>query len=96
MKLCNELYLHQVTLGRHFHLEQPQGLEALTQKELNDVAIGTLRIVFDMCEVGGLKIVRGNAFLRKRTVVYTTSGKLHLDLEARYCRGNYMHELIRG
>ena len=52
--------------------------------------------MFDMCEVGGLKIPRGNAFLRKRTVVYTTSRKLHLDLEARYCRGNYVHELIRG
>ena len=23
LKLCNELYLHQVALGRHFHLEQP-------------------------------------------------------------------------
>ena len=60
LTLCCELYWHQVSLGRHFHLEQSQGSEALVQKELDDVVSGTYRTVFDMCEVGELRIPNGN------------------------------------
>ena len=41
--------------GNHFHLEQTQGFEALVQDELEDVW-GTYGTVFDMCEVGGLRV----------------------------------------
>ena len=73
LRLCNEVYLHQVAVGRHFHLEQPQGSEVIDQPEMEDVRAGTLRTVFDMCEVGGLKVPKGNSYLRKRSVIYTTS-----------------------
>eukprot|EP00435_Cladocopium_sp_Y103_P017364 s1359_g4.t1 len=96
LKLCCELYWHQVSLNRHFHLEQPQGSEAMEQKELRDVVWGTYRTVFDMCEVGGLKIPKGNNYLRKRTVVLTTSKEFHSLLDARYCRKNHLHSPILG
>ena len=50
LQLCTELFCHQVSLGRPFHLEQPQGCEALNQGKLKDVVSGTFRTVFDMCE----------------------------------------------
>lgn len=48
LKLCTEIFWHQVGLGRHFHLEQPRGSEALEQKELEGVVAGTYYTVFDM------------------------------------------------
>ena len=69
LELCSDLYWYQVSRGRHFHLEQPQGSEATEQPELDEVVLGTYRTVFDMCEVGELKIPKGNNYLRKRTVV---------------------------
>ena len=92
--LCRQLYLHQVSEGRHFHLEQPQGSEMLEEKAMWEIKCGTLRTVFDMCEVGKLKI--GNNFLRKRSVVQTTSRTMHESLDCRYCRGRHSHRPIVG
>ena len=96
LRLCCDLYWHQVVLGRHFHLEQPQGSEAVDQRELRDVVWGTYRTVFDMCGVGKLRVPPGNNFLRKRTVVLTTSKEFHSLLDARYCRKNHLHQPILG
>jgi hypothetical protein len=94
--LCTEIFWHQVSLGRHFHLEQPRGSEALEQKELEDVVAGTYYTVFDMCEAGQLKVPPGNNYLRKRTVVLTTSKEFHILLDARYCRKGHEHRPILG
>ena len=96
LRLCCELFWHQVIHRRHFHLEQPQGSEALVQKELRDVVQGTYHTVFDMCEVGGLRIPRGNNFLRKRTIVLTTSKSCHGSLDSRYCQRQHQHVPIQG
>ena len=96
LKLCTEIFWHQVSLGRHFHLEQPRGSEALEQKELEDVVAGTYYTVFDMCEAGQLKVPPGNNYLRKRTVVLTTSKEFHILLDARYCRKGHEHRPILG
>ena len=94
LELCQEIYWYQVSQGRHFHMEQPQGSEMLEQKEVEDIAWGTYRTVFDMCEVGKLRL--GNNYLRKRTVVHTTSRTLHETLDSRYCRKNHPHRQIAG
>jgi hypothetical protein len=96
LRLCCDLFWHQVIHRRHFHLEQPQGSEALVQKELDDVVQGTYRTVFDMCEVGGLRIPQGNNFLRKRTIVLTTSKSCHGNLDSRYCQQQHDHVPIQG
>ena len=70
--LCREVYEYQVMGGNHFHMEQPRGSEVFEQSALEEVVQGTLRAEFDMCEVGKLRVPRGNNFLRKRTVVRTT------------------------
>lgn len=46
LELCNEVYWHQVGSGGHFHLEQPQGSEAICQDELSYVFEGTLKTTF--------------------------------------------------
>eukprot|EP00435_Cladocopium_sp_Y103_P061648 s411_g23.t1 len=96
LQLCREVYEFQVLGGRHFHMEQPQGSEAFDQKVLQDVVQGTLRSVFDMCEVGKLRVPQGNNFLRKRSVVRTTSRELHETLDSRYCKQRHNHQPIEG
>ena len=49
-------------------MEQPGGSEDFEQKALEEMVHGTLRAEFDMCEVGKLRVPKGNNFLRKRTV----------------------------
>ena len=39
LTLCNDLYMHQVSKGHHFHLEQPQGSEAIDQPEVKDITV---------------------------------------------------------
>lgn len=78
-------------VGGHFHIEQPQGSEMFERKSMKDIAEGTLISMFDMCQVGGLKMPVGNNYLRKRTVVQTTSRELHETLDARY-----NHQPIEG
>ena len=39
LKLCNEVFLHQMEVGGHFHLEQPQGSEAIDQPEVKDITV---------------------------------------------------------
>ena len=34
LRLCNEVYHFQVLVGRHFHMEQPQGSEVFDQPEV--------------------------------------------------------------
>ena len=96
LSLCEELYWHQVSNDRHFHLEQPKGSEALVQKQMDGVIQGTYRTVFVMCEAGGLKVPQGNNYLRKRTVVLRTSKVCHAALDSRYCTKQHVHSHIKG
>ena len=96
LSLRSEVYDYQVVNGRHFHMEQPQGSEVFEQKRLENVVNGTLRAVFDMCEVGKLKVPQGNNFLRKRSIVRTTSRELHETLDSRYCSKRHNHQPIEG
>ena len=102
LRLCNDVYWFQMFHGGHFHLEQPQGSEAIFQPEVSDIYHGTLCTTFDMCEVGKLvapKYCRrtlGNNFLRKRTTVYTSSKIFHEAFDHRFCPGNHQHVLIAG
>ena len=96
LELCREVYEYQVVKGNHFHMEQPQGSEVFDQPVLESVVLGTLKTVFDMCEVGKLRVPTGNNFLRKRTTVRTTSRELHESLDARYCNQRHKHQPIEG
>lgn len=95
LQLCAEVYHHQMEHGRHFHLEQPIGSDALTQPELREVKEGTLRTCFDMCRVGNLRAPNGD-LMRKRTVVHTTSRRLRELLDARFCTRDHAHQPIVG
>ena len=85
LQLCNELYMHQVSEGRHFQLEQPQGSEMMKQPQLVEAHLGTLPATFDMCTVGRLNLPGSSQFLRKRTTVYTTCRSLFNALHDRKC-----------
>ena len=94
--LCNQLYLHQVSHSRHFHLEQPRGSEMIMQKELNDARLGTLPATIDMCQVGKLRLPETNHFLQKRTQIFTTSRTVFQTLHGQTCEGQHAHVPIKG
>ena len=96
LSLCRDIYEYQVMNGRHFHMEQPQGSEVFELPIMEDIVQGTLCSEFDMCRVGKLKVPEGNSYLRKRTVVRTTSRELHECLDARYCTKRHNHRPIEG
>ena len=101
LRLCRDVYWHQIGVGGQFHLEQPQGSEAIYQRELRDVFEGTLCTTVDMCEVGKLmapriKNAKGNSFLRKRTTVFTSSKVFHTAFDCRLCSGAHRHTPIIG
>ena len=96
LDLCNQLYLHQVAMGRHFHLEQPRGSEMVLQPRLQETIMGTLPAFFDMCQAGRLKAPNVDKFLKKRTQVLTTSRIVHAQLHNVNCQGTHEHEPIKG
>ena len=96
LELCNALYLHQVAKGKHFHLEQPYGSEMTKQPQLDDVTMGTLPAIFDMCQAGKLKAPNQQHFLQKRTQVLTTSRIMHGILHAQNCTHEHAHQPIKG
>ena len=102
LRLCNDVNWFQMVNGGHFHLEQPQGSEAILQSKVRDIYHGTLCTTFDMCEVGKLlapKVMqrtRGNNYLRKRATVYTSSKIFHEAFYHQYCPGNHQHVPIAG
>ena len=96
LKLCNDLYNHQVARGKHFHLEQPMGSEMTKQPQLSDAMTGTLPAFFDMCQAGKLKSPNKEKFLKKRTQVRTTSRRVHQLLHHVNCDGNHEHQPIKG
>ena len=96
LKLCNDLYLHQMSYNRHFHLEQPVGSEMMEQPELWDAAQGTLAATFDMCRVGDLHLPHETERIQKCTRVYTTCRRLFNNLHGRRCNKQHQHRHIAG
>lgn len=96
LTLCNQIYLHQISHGHHFHMEQPRGSEMIQQPELTDVRMGTLPATFDMCQVGDLKLPGSQEYLQKRTQVFTTSRKLFERIHQTFCQGEHVHRPIKG
>ena len=65
LELCNEVYGFQVASGNHFHFEQPQGSEVFDQQVMEGIVLycsGDPKTVFDMCEVGRLRVPKGNNY----------------------------------
>ena len=96
LKLCNDLYMHQVGANRHFHLEQPLGSEMIDQPEMTDTKLGTLPATFDMCHVGSLKLPQQESYLQKRTQVFTTSRRMFDTLHSQFCTRSHAHTHIKG
>ena len=88
--------MHQVGANKHFHLEQPQVSELMDQPEIMDTKLGTLKAMFDMCQVGKLKLPESESYLQKQTQVSTTSRRLFENLHTQMCPKNHDHDHIKG
>ena len=66
------------------------------QPQLQDIRLGTLPAIFDMCQVGRLHLPSSKDFHQKRTQVFTTSRKLFERVHEQFCNGNHQHNPIKG
>ena len=96
LHLCNQIYLHQISKGNHFHLEQPRGSDMLKQPQLDDVVTGTLPAFFDMCQAGKLRDPNHDKYIKKSTQVLTTSRHMHTILHNQNCPQTHEHQQIKG
>ena len=81
--------------GRHFHMEQPQGSGLIKLEAMKEVLKHVQVASFDMCRFG-LKIPGTNSYLRKRSVVLTTSLQLFETLDGQRCQQDHFHLRIEG
>ena len=96
LSLRNEIYLHQISKGRHFHIEQPSGSDLFKQPQVDDIVTGCLPAFFDMCQAGKLRDPHNKHFLRKPTQVLTTSRTMHTQLHNCTCPHTHQHTPIKG
>lgn len=93
------MYWHQVCLGKHVHLEQPSGSDMMKQ-EVYDIATVQERCRRHLINARWVDCVcrriQDDRFLRKRTVVHTTSRIVHSLLHRRWCNQDHEHRRIEG
>ena len=95
VQLCARLCKYQTDRNRHFHLEQPRGSGLLQLEILHPIFQHVLMARVDMCRFG-LKIPKTNRFLRKSSVILTTSIQMHEKLDCQNCPQNHLHQPIEG
>ena len=87
---------HQVSLEKHFHLEQPEGSAMLKLPSVGPLLNVAHPCVFDLCKVGKLKEPVTGMPIRKRLQVCTTSMELKQTFDGQRCLGIHEHYQIAG
>jgi hypothetical protein len=97
IQLCSVIYMHQLTVGDHFHchMEQPNSSDLYRTPEAQDIMAYSLAAKFDMCPFN-LRDPQTNEFYQKRTQVRTSSNTLKHILERNQCPRNHVHKQIAG
>ena len=90
------LFEHQVSNGKHFHLEQPGGSLFLQHPKIVSMAPIARKCMFDMCMAGGLKEPLTQKHIKKAMTVITTSKQVCDVLDSHKCRGEHEHHQIAG
>ena len=93
LRLCARLCAYQVSLGRHFHIEQPGGSEMCQQSCMAEVVSAGVHV--DMCRFG-LRLPGSSRLIRKSTEIRTTSSVVAKALEGRTCTRDHPHQPIQG
>ena len=95
LRLCNLLMKIQRENDRHCHIENPAGSGLWKQPEIQESLQSTLPAKFDQCQMG-LKHPQNHRLIQKRTIVQTTSKKIHEILDDHLCSGQHVHAPIAG
>ena len=95
LQLCVKLCQYQIKRQRHFHLEQPQGSSLIKQDVMIPILKHVMLASFDMCSFG-LRIPGAQKYLKKGSVVLTTSRQFHELLHDHKCPGGHTHQRIEG
>ena len=95
VRLCAKICRFQVRNGRHFHLEQPAGSGLPHLKIFESLRQETATARFDMCRFG-LRIPKTNKYLRKRSVLLTSSKQMFHAVHDQRCTNQHDHQNIEG
>ena len=95
VRLCAKICKFQVRNGRHFHLEQPAGSGLPHLKIFESLRQETATARFDMCRFG-LRIPKTNKYLRKRSVLLTSSKQMFHAVHDQRCTNQHDHQNIEG
>lgn len=95
LRLCNLLMKIQRENDRRCHIENPAGSGLWKQPEIQESLQSTLPAKFDQCQMG-LKHPQNHRLIQKRTIVQTTSKKIHEILDDHLCSGQHVHAPIAG
>ena len=90
------LFRYQRSLGRHFHMEQPEGTEMFKVPCMQEVLSSLSWCKFDLCRLGNLKEPQSGLPIRKRLLVCTSSRALHRFLHGKFCHQDHQHQSIAG
>ena len=95
LQLCVKLCQYQIKRQRHFYLEQPQGSSLIKQDVMIPILKHVMLASFDMCSFG-LRIPGTQKYLKKGSMVITTSRQFHELLHDHKCPGGHTHQRIEG
>ena len=90
------LYRYQCIHQRHLHWEQPARSLMLKTPYLYEVAQGTYKANFDMCQVGGMRDPQNQKLFKKGMEVHTTSQQMYLQFNGRKCNKQHDHQPLEG
>ena len=90
------LYRFQCIHQRHLHWEQPARSLMLKTPYLYEVAQGTYRANFDMCQVGGMRDPQNQKLFKKSMEIHTTSQQLYFQFNGRKCNKQHDHQPLEG
>ena len=90
------LLRYQVSLGRHFHWEQPRNSLMLRLPYLREAYQCLRNVEVDLCVAGNLRDPVSGKPIRKSLTILSTSQILVSQLQGLRCNGNHEHQIIEG
>ena len=96
MLVCDAVCQHQLSLNRHFHLEQPGGSDMMYQSEMSNIIDNTFRASCDQCTAGKLKHPSTLLPLKKNMQIFTTSTVLSHVIDSWKCSRDHPHDHVAG
>ena len=96
MLVCDAVCQYQLSLYRHFHLEQPGGSGMMYQSEMFHIIENTYRATCDQCTAGKLRHPSTLLPLKKNMQIFTSSHVVARVIDSWKCSRDHPHDHVAG